>query len=86
MPEYRCVWEIDVTADSPEDAARQARAMQQDQDAMVGVFTVKELPNGEPTVVDTDELSDEDDAPDDTDPENIYNSPTIRQSIEEDRK
>ena len=40
MPEYRVTWEIDVEADTPEDAARQAQTYQRDPDAIVGVFDV----------------------------------------------
>lgn len=40
MQEYRVVWEIDVYADSPADAARKARAYQLKADADVGAFTI----------------------------------------------
>lgn len=33
MPEYRVIWQIDLDADSPEDAARKAREIQEDRDS-----------------------------------------------------
>ena len=38
--EYLVRWTIDIDADTPEDAARQAREYQLDPDAIVGVFDV----------------------------------------------
>jgi hypothetical protein len=38
--EYLVTWEIEITADSPEDAAQQARDVQQDPDSMATVFGV----------------------------------------------
>lgn len=47
MPEYRVQWEMDVEADTPQDAARVARDYQLDADAIVGVFYVyQRMPNG----------------------------------------
>lgn len=40
MTTYKVTWEIDLEADSIEDAARQARAYQLDGGAQVGYFTV----------------------------------------------
>lgn len=40
MPEYRVKWEMDVEADTPEEAARVARDYQLDPEAIVGVFDV----------------------------------------------
>ena len=52
--EYRVKWEIDVTADSPEEAARLARAMQTSPDTTATVFDVTpvlERPAKTPTTV-----------------------------------
>jgi hypothetical protein len=40
MPEYRVRWEIDVDADTPEEAAREALAIQRRQPSEASVFTV----------------------------------------------
>ncbi len=40
--EYRVVWEMDIEADSPREAAEKARAYQRDTTAQVGVFDVSE--------------------------------------------
>ena len=39
--EYKIVWEIDVIASSPEDAAKQALAIQRDPESHALVFHVK---------------------------------------------
>lgn len=39
--EYRVTWEIDVEADSPEEAALAAREYQLKPDAQIGVFMCK---------------------------------------------
>jgi hypothetical protein len=39
---YHVVWEIDIYAESPRDAAKEAQAIQQDKDAMATVFDVTE--------------------------------------------
>ncbi len=39
---YHVVWEIDVYAESPREAAKEAQAIQQDKDAMATVFDVAE--------------------------------------------
>ena len=41
--EYRVTWAIDVTADSPEDAARQARDAQLCEDTTAVVFDVERV-------------------------------------------
>ena len=46
---YRVIWEIDVEADSAEEAARKAQAIQRDPTSIATVFTVKE-DNVEPGV------------------------------------
>ena len=39
---YHVVWEIDVYARSPREAAKEAQAIQQDKEAMATVFDVAE--------------------------------------------
>ena len=50
----RVRWEIDVDADSPVDAARQALAIQRRLDSIATVFTVVE-DHGAETTIDLDE-------------------------------
>lgn len=40
MNSYRVVWEIDIEADTPEDAARQALDIQRDKNSEATVFLV----------------------------------------------
>lgn len=40
MPEFRVAWEIDIDADSPEEAARKALETQRDPDSIATVFAV----------------------------------------------
>ena len=40
MKSYRVTWNIDIEADTPEDAARQAREIQLDPTSMATVFDV----------------------------------------------
>jgi hypothetical protein len=40
MPEYRITWEIQITADSPREAAEQALAIQRDPNSIATVFDV----------------------------------------------
>ncbi len=42
MPEYRVKWEIDLDANSPEDAARRALQIQRDRQSITTVFEVRE--------------------------------------------
>lgn len=51
MPEYHLEWEIDLTADSPLEAAKEALAVQRDLNAITSVFTVTDE-DGNVTVVD----------------------------------
>lgn len=41
--QYRVKWEMDIEADTPEEAARAARDYQLDPEAIVGVFVVYEV-------------------------------------------
>lgn len=40
MKSYRVRWEIDIEADSPEEAAQEALAIQRDEDSIATVFNV----------------------------------------------
>jgi len=40
MKEYKVIWEIDLWAENPEDAAKKALAVQRDPDSLATVFTV----------------------------------------------
>ena len=56
--EFRVSWEIDILADSPEEAAKQAHKIMLDSDSIATVFSVRPwvtaLPElGEPVIVDT---------------------------------
>jgi hypothetical protein len=54
--EYRVMWEIDIAADSPEEAAREARRIQRDPKALVGAFEVIDREDGKDFKIDLDEL------------------------------
>lgn len=43
MKEYRVIWEMEVSAKSPEDAAEQARIAQVDPDTLATIFEVTEI-------------------------------------------
>ena len=51
--EYRVVWEIDIDAEGPEEAAREAFAAMQDPDTLARHFTVYG-PDQQPVAVDVD--------------------------------
>jgi hypothetical protein len=55
MNSYVVTWEIDLEAETPEDAARQARAAQTRPDTLATVFTVTDV-DGNQTQVDLTEL------------------------------
>ena len=55
MNEYSIVWEIQVSADNPEDAARRALAIQRDPDSTATVFEVNDE-FGVETIIDLDEV------------------------------
>jgi hypothetical protein len=46
IQEYLAIWKMDISADSPEQAARLARAYQRDPKAIVGVFEVYDQEGG----------------------------------------
>lgn len=49
MPEYRVTWDIDIEADSPEEAAKKALEIQRRPDSIATVFDVqRKLPDGRP--------------------------------------
>jgi len=51
MPSYRVTWEIDIDADSPLEAAKQAITILRDEDSTATIFTV--VADGSTTFVDT---------------------------------
>ena len=51
MPEYRLKWEIDLTADSPLEAAKEALNVQRDLSSIASVFTVTDK-DGNETLID----------------------------------
>lgn len=40
MTDHRVIWEIDIEADSPEEAAKEALLIQRDTHSIASVFTV----------------------------------------------
>lgn len=61
MPEYLVQWRIQVDADSPEDAARDAWAAIRREGSVANVFDVTDVSTYDVTVVDLDELDAEGD-------------------------
>lgn len=57
MKSYFVAWYIDIDADSPEDAARQALAIQRDPKSVATVFDVKHA--GASVVIDVEYLDQE---------------------------
>lgn len=64
MKNYYVEWSINVTADSPEHAARLAQEIQRDPTSSATVFEVIENDNDERILVDLDELDELDDQED----------------------
>lgn len=62
MPDYRVTWEIDINADSPQEAAKQAWEHMQRPDSTANVFDVVDS-KGNTTRVDLLELEEESDEP-----------------------
>ncbi len=58
MNSYSVSWTIDIEADSPEDAARQALGIHRDSNSTATVFDVQDA-DGTTTVIDLDEDEDE---------------------------
>lgn len=56
MKNFRVMWEIDIEADSPEEAAVKALEIQRNPDSWATVFDVYHLSHGR-VRVDTDELN-----------------------------
>ena len=56
MTEYLVQWTIEIQADSPEDAARQALALQRDPSSLTACFQVAGDDDGEYETIDLDEL------------------------------
>jgi len=64
MKTYYVEWSVEVDAETPEAAAREAVAMHRDPDSIANVFDViecTETGNGEKVRIDLDELDDYDD-------------------------
>lgn len=55
MKQYLVTWEIDIYADSPEEAAKEAFEIMQDKDNSATAFTVMEHSTNETTIVDINE-------------------------------
>ena len=51
MPEYKLKWEIDLTADTPQEAAIEAMRVQRDVSSIASVFTVTDEAGNE-TIID----------------------------------
>lgn len=59
MPQYHVIWEIDLDAESPEDAALQALSIQRDPQSIATMFsvdlndlrTVIDVGNGDPLIM-----------------------------------
>jgi hypothetical protein len=58
MPIYEVTWVIDVDADTPHEAALQARAMQCDPDTAAVVFTVSDNETFAYVTLDLQEMND----------------------------
>ena len=56
MSEYHVVWEIDVSADSPEAAAETARTIMRDPASLASVFSVTEENSDTTVIVDLEDL------------------------------
>ena len=50
MASYSVIWTIDIEADTVEDAARQARAIQLDPESIATVFTVMDFNDADVTI------------------------------------
>lgn len=55
MPQFRLIWEIDIDADDAVTACREARRIQLNPEATVGVFDVTDK-EGRTVKVDLDEM------------------------------
>lgn len=62
MNKYRVIWEIDIEAETPQEAAEMARVIQLDDTSLATRFSVKDQ-QGNTTEVDVDYMP-EDDEPD----------------------
>lgn len=55
MARYVVTWVIDIDADSPVDAAKEAQTIQRDPSSLATVFTVREFGTGKEVMVDAAE-------------------------------
>jgi len=58
MKEYRVTWEIDITADTPENAARQALAIQRDVNSRATNFNVRDEVGTNGVDIDMEQVND----------------------------
>lgn len=54
--EYTVTWAIEVYADTPEEAAREALRIQRDPESMATVFTVQAFPDGGSVNIDLEDI------------------------------
>jgi len=54
--QYRVIWDIDIDAPNPGQAAQRARAIQADRESLATTFTVEDTKGGKRWVVELDEL------------------------------
>lgn len=59
MPSYKVTWEIDIQADSPQEAAEDALRIQRNEDSEAVAFVVVQAATGEEFHVDLLEREDE---------------------------
>lgn len=59
MAEYKVIWEIDIVANSPKEAAAEAMEIMQDPSSEAVFFTTIEQATGEITELDLREFSEE---------------------------
>ena len=59
MPSYYITWDIQIEADSPEDAAREALEIQRNPESIATVFTVVDEETNAAAVIDADEIAEQ---------------------------
>jgi len=59
MPNYYITWDIQIEADSPEDAAREALEIQRNPESIATVFTVVDEETNAAAVIDADEIAEQ---------------------------
>jgi hypothetical protein len=56
MPEYKVVWEIEISARTPLEAAQMALAIHRDRSSLAKTFTVKDEATGRQIEIDLEEI------------------------------